>query len=175
MSIDNPTLAHFRHFSSFFTNFSSTTVEIPLQISSFMQNKANFPESQMNVTKVLTKDYEDKTRSESGKNKANLLNAQMNVTTFQTKAYENISNCTLAENKANTKPIQTQSNPTCRGVASGEDGSKAKKSCCRGNPHASHRAGAVTKFVTLSLTLLGIDANLLALQFKEDDLWNCPG
>jgi len=147
-----------------------------------MQNKANFGKAQMNVTKVLTMDYKNKTLGGSGKNKANtkpnkanLLNAQMNVTTFQTKAYENISNCTLAENKANTKPIQTQSNPTCRGVASGEDGSKAKKSCCRGNPHASHRAGAVTKFVTLSLTLLGIDANLLALQFKEDDLWNCPG
>ena len=43
-----------------------------------MQNKANFPDGQMNVNKVLTKDY------------------------------ENISNCSLAENKANTKPIQTQ-------------------------------------------------------------------
>jgi len=41
MSIENPTLsaavdlAHFRHFSSLFTNLSSTTVENPLQISLF--------------------------------------------------------------------------------------------------------------------------------------------
>ena len=84
----------------------------------FLTNKANFPESQMNVTEVLTKDYESQTLSERGKNKANskpnkanLLNAQMNVSTFLTKDYENIANCALAENKPNTKPIQTQSNP----------------------------------------------------------------
>ena len=51
---------------------TSTTVENPLQISSFMQNKANFPDDQMNVNKVLTKDYENvrlRTRTE---NKPNL-------------------------------------------------------------------------------------------------------
>ena len=76
-----------------------------------MQNKANFGKAQMNVTKVLTMDYKNKTLGGSGKNKANtkpnkanLLNAQMNVTTFQTKAYENISNWTLDENKPNTNP-----------------------------------------------------------------------
>jgi hypothetical protein len=36
-----------------------------------MQNKANFPESQMNVNKVLTEDYENETLGERGKNKAN--------------------------------------------------------------------------------------------------------
>ena len=73
-----------------------------------------------------------------------------------------------------TNPIQTQNkakqtqlNPI----------SEAKKCCCQGNPHAGHRAETVAniKFVTLSLTSLGIDANLLALQFKEADLWNYPG
>ncbi len=34
-----------------------------------MQNKPNFQKSQMNVNKVLTKDYEKKTLSEHGKNK----------------------------------------------------------------------------------------------------------
>jgi len=48
-------------------------------------------------------------------NKANLLNAKMNVTSFYTVDYENKSNWKLGENKANT-------NPTCRGVASGEAG-----------------------------------------------------
>ena len=46
-----------------------------------MQNKANLPDAQMNVTKVLTKDYENK------------------------------SLCRRGENKPNTKPIQTQSKP----------------------------------------------------------------
>ena len=53
------------------TKLPSTTVENPLQISSFMQNKANLPDDQMNVNKVLTRDYENETLSERGKNKAN--------------------------------------------------------------------------------------------------------
>jgi len=47
----------------------------------------------------------------------------MNVNKVLTKDYENISNWKLGENKPNTNPIQTESNPTCRGVASGEAGS----------------------------------------------------
>jgi len=47
----------------------------------FMQNKANFPDAQMNVSPVVTREYKNK------------------------------SNWKLGENKANTKPIQTQSNP----------------------------------------------------------------
>jgi len=35
-----------------------------------MQNKANFRKSQMNVNKVLTKDYDKRTLAERGKNKA---------------------------------------------------------------------------------------------------------
>jgi len=84
-----------------------------------MQNEPNSQESQMNVIKALTRDYENKTLGQSGKNepntnpirtqtnpiKANLLNAQMNVSSFLTKDYENIPNWTLFENKAKTKPI----------------------------------------------------------------------
>ena len=44
-----------------------TDVMSPLQIASFMQNKAKFRKSQMNVNKVLTKDYENKTLGERGK------------------------------------------------------------------------------------------------------------
>ena len=36
-----------------------------------MQNKANFPNTQMNANILLTKDYENKTLGGSGKNKAN--------------------------------------------------------------------------------------------------------
>ena len=39
-------------------------------------------------------------------NKPNLLDAQMNVTKVLTRDYENISNWKLGENKANTKPIK---------------------------------------------------------------------
>jgi len=63
------------------TNWPSTTVEDSLQIDLFMQNKANFQKSQMNVTSLITVDYENK------------------------------SNWILGENKPNTNPIQTQSNP----------------------------------------------------------------
>jgi hypothetical protein len=85
-----------------------------------MQNKANFPDDQMNVNKVSAKDYENKTLGGNGKNKANskpikanLLNAQINVNNVLTKDYENKSNWALCENKPNTKPI-----------------SEAKKCCC---------------------------------------------
>ena len=44
-------------------------------------------------------------------NKPNLLNTQMNVTSLITVDYENIANWTLGENKPNSKPIQSQSNP----------------------------------------------------------------
>ncbi len=74
----------------------STTVESALQIRPFMQNKANFRKSQMNVNKVLTRDYEKKTLGERGKKqsqtnpiKANFKKAKMNVTSYITKGYEN--------------------------------------------------------------------------------------
>jgi len=43
--IEYPTLAHFRHFSSLFTNFPSTTVESALQINSFYAKQSQFPKS----------------------------------------------------------------------------------------------------------------------------------
>ena len=45
----------------------STTVEESLQIRLFMQNKANFRKSQMNVNKEMTKDYEKRTLGGAGK------------------------------------------------------------------------------------------------------------
>jgi len=76
-------------FSTLNFKFSSTTVESALQIHLFMQNKANFRKSQMNVNKVLTKDYENLDTWSSGKNKPN-------------------SNPIQTQFKANSKPIQTQ-------------------------------------------------------------------
>ncbi len=93
---ENPTLAHFRHFSSLFTNWPFTTVERSLQIRLFMQNKAKYLNEQMNVTAFITRGYENKSRflppgkqSQTNPNKAKFKKAKMNVTTFLAKDYEN--------------------------------------------------------------------------------------
>jgi hypothetical protein len=70
----------------------STLVERTLQIHLFMQNKPNFRKSQMNLTDLLTREYEKKDTWWSGKNKAN-------------------SNPIQSQFKPNTKPIQSQTNP----------------------------------------------------------------
>jgi len=60
-----------------------------------MQNKPNFRKSQMNVSNIITKDYENKTLGERGKNKPN-------------------SNPIQSQYKAKTNPIQSQFKPnTC--------------------------------------------------------------
>ncbi len=99
MSIENPTLAHFRHFSSLFTKFPSTLVENPLQISSFMQNKPNFQKSQMNLSIFSAKDYENKHDWTIGQSKPNSNPIKANLSQFQ---------CQTKPNKPKTKPIQTQ-------------------------------------------------------------------
>ena len=70
----------------------STLVEDSLQIRPFMQNKANFRKSQMNVNKALTKNYEQMDTWSIGKNKAN-------------------TNPIQTQFKANSKPKQTQYKP----------------------------------------------------------------
>jgi hypothetical protein len=61
-----------------------------------MQNKANLPDDQMNVTAFLTKDYENKiafglqkNKPNTKPNKTNLLDAQMNISFIIIKEYEN--------------------------------------------------------------------------------------
>jgi len=74
MSIENQTLVHFRHFrhfSSLLTIFPSTLVESALQITPFFTNKPNFRKSQMNVTNLLTREYDKMDTWSSGKNKPN--------------------------------------------------------------------------------------------------------
>jgi hypothetical protein len=50
---------------------NSTSVERPLQIGSFMQNKPNFRKAEMNVSAVLTKDYRKNGAFAVQKNKPN--------------------------------------------------------------------------------------------------------
>ncbi len=63
MSIENPTLsaaadlAHYRHYRHFYPLYPSTTVEIALQIHSFMQNKPNFRNDKMNINTLTIMRY----------------------------------------------------------------------------------------------------------------------
>ncbi len=114
MSIENPTLAHFRHFirrggfSSLFTHLPSTSVENPLQISSFMQNKPNFRKSQMNANSCASMDYENISDWTLGQSKPNSnpisSKAQMNVNSLITKDYIKYDDFAVPKNK----PNQTQ-------------------------------------------------------------------
>ena len=81
MSIEKPTLAHFRHFSSLLTNFPSTTVEKALQITPF---------------------YAKQTQSQVGRNQRKL---------FFDKYIRILGQLVIQTNKAKTNPIQTQFNP----------------------------------------------------------------
>ena len=74
----------------------SSTKEYVRKNKLFMQNKANFRKVKFNVTKVLTKDYDQMDtwsigtkQSQTNPNKAKLKKAKMNVTSAITKAYEN--------------------------------------------------------------------------------------
>jgi hypothetical protein len=58
MSIENPTLVHFRHFSSLLTNDLRSTKVYVRKNKLFMQNKANFRKVKLDVNNVLTRVYE---------------------------------------------------------------------------------------------------------------------
>jgi len=84
MSIENPTLVHFRHFSSLLTIFALynrrgffTNVMSALQIELFLQNKAKFKKVKLNVSVLYARDYEQmdtwsirKKQSQTNPNKA---------------------------------------------------------------------------------------------------------
>jgi len=75
----------------------------------FMQNKPNFLDAQMNVSSILTSDYENKhnwTLSEnkpnSNPNKPNFQKAQMNVNSLITKNYRKKDDFAVRINKPNS-------------------------------------------------------------------------
>ena len=90
MSIENPTLAHFRHFSSLYTNEYRVS-----RYESFLQNKPNFRNAQMNISSVKTMNYEQITTNNANKNKPN-------QTQFQTGPAISINNSSqhLPQNSA---------------------------------------------------------------------------
>jgi hypothetical protein len=95
-----------------------TLVESPLQIRPFMQNKANFRKSQMNVSPVITREYKNKSNWTLGENKANsnpikanLLDAQMNISSVLTKYYRKKDDFAVQKNKPNSNPIKANTKP----------------------------------------------------------------
>jgi len=94
---------------------SSTFVEDSLQIALFMQNKANLPDAQMNVTNLLTTNYEQLTMNYVQKNKPNtnpikpnFRKAQMNVNLTLTKDYRKYDDFAVRKNKPNSNPISVK-------------------------------------------------------------------
>ncbi len=95
-----------------------TTVERALQINLFMQNKANFRKSQVNVSKVLAKDYENRTLGGHGKNKPNSkpIQTQSKPIAERVKLMQSVYLQRNMKKNADrgyekTKPIQTQTKP----------------------------------------------------------------
>jgi hypothetical protein len=133
MSIENITLAHFRHFSSLFTNLSAykalylraykaPDIYVPIRHYIcrepstnqllFMQNKPNFKTSQMNVNPYNKTNYENISNWTLGENKpnsnpikSNLPDAQMSVNSILTKDYRKNVALSVRKNKPKTNPI----------------------------------------------------------------------
>jgi len=78
-----------------------------------MQNKPNLLAPQMNISSILTKDYENETAFRLRQYKPNTNPipemSKMKLNFYSTKGYENETAFGLRQNK----PNQTQSNPTC--------------------------------------------------------------
>jgi len=73
-----------------------------------MQNKPNFQKSQMNVSSILTTDYENianwtlgENKPNSNPNKPNLRKAKMNINSLTTKDYRKKDDFAVRINKPN--------------------------------------------------------------------------
>jgi len=96
----------------FFVISGRNSGEIDEKFDYFMQNKANFRKSQMNVRPLVIMNYERKSdwtpgenKPNSNPNKPNFRKAKMNVNSLITKDYRKNDDFAVSENKANSKPI----------------------------------------------------------------------
>ena len=91
MSIENPTLVHFRHFSSLLTNLRSTTVENSLQITPFYAKQTQFKKWQnehkylhnnvlRNFKPLAQTKKQTQFKPNKAKNKPNLTQFKANLT-----------------------------------------------------------------------------------------------
>ncbi len=107
MSIENTTLAHFRHFIFLYICREFSTNQL-----FFMQNKPNFRKSQMNANLYNTTDYENKwpwrvrkNKPNSNPIKPNFRRAKMNINSITTKDYRKNDDFKVRKNKPNSNPI----------------------------------------------------------------------
>ena len=118
MSIENPTLAHFRHFirrGGFNSLFTLSHLYICRERSTnqlFYGKQTQFPKSQMNVSIFSTKDYENKSNWTLGQSKPNsnpikpnFKRAKMNVNLYVIEDYRKKDDFAVRKNKPNSNPI----------------------------------------------------------------------
>jgi len=86
----------------------STTVENPLQIDLFMQNKPNFPDTQMNLSRFPQNAYKNftslsgqKNKPNSNPNKPNCQKGKIDVNSLITKDYRKKDDFAVRINKPN--------------------------------------------------------------------------
>ena len=113
MSIENPTLAHFRHFSLLFT-LSPLYIcrEFSTNQQLFMQNKPNLVRRRRIANAVYTMDYENKwpwrvrnNKPNSNPIKPNLQKAKMDINLHVIEDYRKKDDFAVRKNKAKTNPI----------------------------------------------------------------------
>ena len=142
-------------------------------INLFLQNEPKFRKNQMNVTDLLTRNYDQmdtwsigKNEPKTNPNEPKFKKAKMNVNKVSTKEYEKKLNWALYENEPNSNPIsakkmpkqiqyKTITNPTCSELS------------CPACPERSRRVDSVSKAKNMSgrpkyLTFNNINVNLKA-------------
>jgi len=101
MSINYPTLVHFRHFSSLFTHFPSTTVENIRQINPFYAKQTQFQKCNKNINTFLTMRYE---------NLGTLMGQKTKPKQTQLKPIQTQFKANKAKNKPNSNPNKANPN-----------------------------------------------------------------
>jgi len=101
--------------SSVVCQLPSTTVEDPLQIRPFMQNKPNLRKAKMRLSCLYTKDYQNfiplagyENKPNSKPIKPNLRKAKMNVNLNLTKNYRKKDDFVVRINKPNFQKTQNE-------------------------------------------------------------------
>ncbi len=102
-------------YASRFTKLPSTSVENPLQINLFMQNKPNFRKSQMNVSIFSQMDYENlsdwtigQSKPNSNPNKPNCRKGKIDAKCVFTKDFRKKYKCSVRINKPNPRKTQNE-------------------------------------------------------------------
>jgi hypothetical protein len=137
--IENPTLAHFRHFSSLFTNSPPLHLSRTLYKSTlFMQNKPNFQNFQMSVSNIITMNYKKfnplagyKNKPNSNPIKPNFRKAQMNVNLFITKDYRKNDDFSVRINKPNSNPILKEAKMNANSCLTKDYENKRRRGLCK--------------------------------------------